>query len=67
MPLYEYHCERCERRFEILRRASERDEPAPCPECGEATERALTAFSVGGGGGGGSGRPAPSASCGGGG
>ncbi len=32
MPLYEYHCERCELPFELLVRS--RDEQAACPTCG---------------------------------
>ena len=31
MPLYEFHCHRCEVSFEALIRA---DEPAECPKCG---------------------------------
>lgn len=31
MPLYEYHCEKCDSEFELLMRAGER---ATCPSCG---------------------------------
>lgn len=31
MPIYEYHCDGCQRDFELLIRGS--DEPV-CPECG---------------------------------
>ena len=42
MPLYEYRCENCERRFEFLQGMSE----APvteCPECGGELKRLLSA------------------------
>ncbi len=34
MPLYEYACRDCGRRFETLRRMDERLAPADCPDCG---------------------------------
>jgi len=56
MPLYEYQCRECGKRFETMRRMSERTVAPPCPECG--SEEAELAFSapafLGGGGGGGS-------------
>ncbi len=52
MPLYEFSCKACERRFESIRKLSEMNEPAPCPECGTSSERVLSAFAVGSGGGG---------------
>ncbi|MFN3484750.1 MAG: FmdB family zinc ribbon protein [Planctomycetota bacterium] len=42
MPLYEYLCGRCERRFERLVRSS--DAAVDCPECGSRDTRRL--FSV---------------------
>ncbi|MDR5738352.1 MULTISPECIES: zinc ribbon domain-containing protein [unclassified Caballeronia] len=38
MPVYDYECARCGA-FETVRRIAERDEPAPCPECGETAMR----------------------------
>jgi putative FmdB family regulatory protein len=35
MPLYEYTCRSCAARFETLRRAEDRLNAPPCPECGE--------------------------------
>jgi len=65
MPLYEYYCPHCERKFELLRSFSKADAPATCPECqGQDTRRAISMFasfsrssdgstqSVAGGGGG---------------
>ncbi|MBM3288479.1 MAG: zinc ribbon domain-containing protein [Candidatus Eisenbacteria bacterium] len=34
MPFYEYSCEKCGARFDLMRRMAERDDPAVCPECG---------------------------------
>ncbi len=41
MPTYEYRCEACGYKFEMLRSRSERDEPAECPECGAIGGRRL--------------------------
>lgn len=47
MPLYEYRCRHCDRTFEELRRLSEADLPAECPQCeGTETERLLSAFAT---------------------
>ncbi|MDF1565562.1 MAG: zinc ribbon domain-containing protein [Deltaproteobacteria bacterium] len=67
MPLYEYRCQPCERTFEKIRRISEREEPVPCPECGEPAGPQMSAFAVGGGSYGGGGGQIPAPSCGGGG
>lgn len=34
MPLYEYVCQRCRRRFEVLQRVGEGSEGLVCPDCG---------------------------------
>jgi len=36
MPIYEYVCRTCARRFDRLRPVSERLDPPPCPACGTA-------------------------------
>jgi len=47
MPLYEFDCRACGRRFEMLMRGA--DAPA-CPACGARDlERALSTFAVGAG------------------
>jgi len=33
MPLYEYTCTECEKKFELIRNLSERDEECECPHC----------------------------------
>lgn len=35
MPLYEYRCEDCDHRFEILQRIGEGSDGLTCPDCGE--------------------------------
>jgi putative FmdB family regulatory protein len=36
MPLYEYACRACGVRFETIRKAEQRLNTLPCPECGAA-------------------------------
>lgn len=33
MPVYEYYCASCEKRFEALRTMSQADAPIACPQC----------------------------------
>jgi putative FmdB family regulatory protein len=48
MPIYEYDCGDCERRFEILVRDDEDKSPA-CPDCGgRRCARAFSTFAMGG-------------------
>jgi putative FmdB family regulatory protein len=44
MPLYEYFCQRCGDKFELLRSMSWSEEPATCPEGHEGAERVLSTF-----------------------
>ena len=46
MPLYEYYCESCERRFELLRPVSRMDDPAVCPQGHAGTNRVLSTFAA---------------------
>ena len=51
MPLYEYQCKKCEKRFETLLSLRELDDPVKCPDCGsEETDRLLSTFSASVGG-----------------
>ena len=34
MPIYEYRCEECDHRFEILQRLGEGPDGLTCPDCG---------------------------------
>lgn len=45
MPLYEYQCIHCEKKFDMLRPFSKADAPAACPIChSEDTKRAISMF-----------------------
>ena len=51
MPLYEYQCKKCEKRFETLLSLRELDDPVKCPDCGsEETDKLLSTFSASVGG-----------------
>jgi putative FmdB family regulatory protein len=48
MPLYEYHCPECDRRFEVLQRMGEGGDALRCPSCGAGgVERQLSTFAAG--------------------
>ena len=45
MPLYEYRCDACDGRFELLVRRF--NDPAACPDCGSAVvEKLLSTFAM---------------------
>lgn len=46
MPVYEYYCQSCKQRFELLRPVSRMDDPAACPEGHERGERVLSTFAA---------------------
>jgi len=41
MPIYEYRCESCAERFEVLTRFAERDSAQVCPACESTKTRVL--------------------------
>ena len=47
MPIYEFKCPTCGRRFEELRKYDRREDPAPCPTegCGQEARRMVSAVS----------------------
>lgn len=50
MPMYEYRCTECGRRYEQLRRMSEADTNLECPQCAsKKVERQISACAIGGG------------------
>jgi len=51
MPIYEYACKKCSKKFDHLARTmSASDVKVKCPECGSTdTARALSVFAVRGG------------------
>lgn len=45
MPIYEYRCDTCGRKFEKLRKAQDADRDLQCPYCeSEEIERLLSSF-----------------------
>lgn len=49
MPLYEYQCQTCGERFELLRRMQDADGDLECPEChSDEVQRLLSTFAAGG-------------------
>ncbi len=46
MPLYEYYCESCQQRFELLRPMARMDDPAACPEGHGDANRVLSTFAA---------------------
>jgi len=47
MPIYEYRCADCEKKFEKRRRMSQADDEIACPECGsKQTSRGLSMFAA---------------------
>jgi putative FmdB family regulatory protein len=50
MPIYEYRCESCSEKFEVLTRFAERDRAQVCPACESTTTRVLvSSFAFAGG------------------
>lgn len=45
MPIYEYECQHCHERFEVLKRLKDTSEEK-CPQCGEPSPRILSGFAV---------------------
>jgi putative FmdB family regulatory protein len=46
MPLYEYFCESCDRRFELLRPMGRMDDAAECPSGHAGGKRVLSTFAA---------------------
>lgn len=47
MPLYEYLCKKCEKKFETLVSFKNADDPVKCPECGsKETRKLLSTFAA---------------------
>lgn len=48
MPIYEYTCKACDKKFDRLARRMSGEHKAVCPECGSSeTARTLSVFAVG--------------------
>lgn len=47
MPLYEYRCPECLAMFDMFRPLADRDNPTPCPSCGnDGARRELSRVST---------------------
>jgi len=46
MPLYEYYCKSCNRRFELLRPMGRMDDAAVCPQGHRGGNRVLSTFAA---------------------
>ena len=44
MPIYEYVCNDCKNKFELIRPVSQSSDSAPCPTCQKPSERILSRF-----------------------
>jgi putative FmdB family regulatory protein len=50
MPMYEYRCTECGKKYEQLRRMTEADHDLVCPHCGsKQVQRQVSACAIGGG------------------
>jgi putative FmdB family regulatory protein len=65
MPLYEYFCKNCGKRFDKMMRFSEASSTVECPYCSsrETSKQISTFASVGAAGSGGSQQAQPASSC----
>jgi putative FmdB family regulatory protein len=51
VPIYEYRCESCSEKFEVLTRFAERDKSMPCPACESTKTRVqVSSFAFAGAG-----------------
>jgi putative FmdB family regulatory protein len=51
MPIYEYYCQDCGKKFEVMRAFKDADSPVPCDGCqGLHTARMLSVFNAQSGG-----------------
>ncbi len=47
MPVYEYQCRQCDKRFELLRPMSQSDATATCPRCAATdAQRTISVFAA---------------------
>ena len=44
MPIYEYCCQKCDEKFDLLRSFSQADEVANCPKCNKEAKRLISTF-----------------------
>ena len=51
MPIYEYRCMDCRKKFDLLRSMSQSMDPAECPTCKGQSKRIASSFMAKGAGG----------------
>jgi putative FmdB family regulatory protein len=44
MPIYEYVCNKCKNKFELMRPFSRSSDPAECPACKNKSQRVMSRF-----------------------
>lgn len=44
MPVYEYYCQSCDLKFELLRRLDSANDDGVCPHCQSKAQRVLSVF-----------------------
>ncbi len=44
MPIYEYSCQACDSKFELMRPFSQSTSPASCPTCKKTARRLMSSF-----------------------
>jgi len=48
MPIYEYRCDECEKKFELFVRSMSKQNSSACPECGsQQVRKDISLFGVG--------------------
>jgi putative FmdB family regulatory protein len=47
MPIYEYVCEKCSHKFELLKGKMVKNSREKCPSCGGVSKQQLSSFGVG--------------------
>ena len=46
MPIYEYHCLKCQKEFELLRPLSQSNESVICPSCGGEGQKLVSGYAA---------------------
>ncbi len=46
MPIYEYHCPKCNVEFELMRALTQSNEQCPCPQCGSLCDKLVSVCST---------------------
>lgn len=44
--IYEFHCNKCDKRFEMLRHHSQSHKKARCPDCSQPAKKVISSFGI---------------------